>query len=245
MIPLRDTVPSRCVPVATIALIAVNTLVFLHQRALSPELQERFVFLFGLVPARDTQRAWSGPWGFSVAEVWPFLTHLFVHANGPHLIGNLWTLWIFGDNVEDRMGSARFIVFYLLGGLAAAAAQCYAMPGARVPMVGASGAVAAVLGAYFVLFPAARIITLVPILFYPLFFALPAATYLMIWFLTQWWAGWLSSLAPTRSGGIAWWAHIGGFVFGLATHRLFVLRRRYCRRRSRDERTWEEFWQRW
>lgn len=244
MIPIRDTVPSRCVPIATLGLIAVNVLVFFQQRALPPPLQERFVFLFGLVPLRYTAPKIALWHGLPPGDIWPLLTHMFLHANWPHLIGNMWTLWIFGDNVEDRMGSVRFLLFYLLGGLAAAAAQIYAIPTATTPMVGASGAVAAVLGAYFLLYPTARVITLVPVFFYPLFFAVPAATYLLVWFLSQWWAGWLFSLAPTR-GGVAWWAHIGGFVFGLLAHRLFVVRRRFCRRRARDEWAWEEFWQRW
>jgi len=245
VIPIRDTVPSRCLPVATLGLIAVNVLIFLQQRSLSPAMQERLVFLFGLVPLRYTAPDLASQYGVPPGDGWPFLTHMFLHANWPHLIGNMWTLWIFGDNVEDRMGPVRFLLFYLLGGLAAAAAQLYAIPLASVPMVGASGAVAAVLGAYFLLYPTARVIALVPVFFYPLFVAVPAATYLLVWFLSQWWAGWLSSFAPTRGGGIAWWAHIGGFVFGLAAHRLFVGRRRVCRRRARDEWAWEEFWQRW
>lgn len=245
MIPIRDTIPSRCVPLATIGIIAINVLVFLQQRALPPELQERFVYLFGLVPARYTQPGWAWRTGLPIGGWWPFLTHMFLHANWPHLIGNMWSLWIFGDNVEDRMGSLRFLLFYLLGGLAAAVAQFWMMPEARIPMVGASGAVASVLGAYFVLFPSSRIVTMVPVFLYPIFFAVPAATYLLFWFLSQWWAGMLSRLMPMRTGGVAWWAHIGGFVFGFLMHPLFTPRRRPCRRRARDEWSWEEVWQRW
>ncbi len=242
MIPIRDTVPSRCFPFATLALIAANALVFGFQRSLPPEIQERFVYLFGLVPARFTHPAWAARMGLPVDVWWPFLTHMFLHANLPHLIGNLWTLWIFGDNVEDRMGGGRFLLFYVLGGLAAGLAQFFMMPAARAPMVGASGAVAAVLGAYFILYPTARVITLVPIFFYPLFFAIPAALYLLFWFLSQWWAVALAQWMPLRTGGVAWWAHIGGFVFGFLAHPFFVARRRGCRRRMRDERMWEEFW---
>ncbi len=245
MIPLRDTVPSRCLPAATIGLIVVNILIFLQQRGLPPALQERFVYLFGLVPARFTQPAWAERMGLPLADWWPFLTHMFLHANWPHLIGNMWSLWIFGDNIEDRMGSGRFLLFYLLGGVAAGLAQFYMMPTSRVPMVGASGAVAAVLGAYFLLYPTARIIAMFPVFFYPFFFAVPAATYLFFWFLSQWWAAGLSQLMPARTGGVAWWAHIGGFLFGLLAHPFFTARRRPCRRRSRDEWAWEEFWQRW
>jgi len=244
MIPIRDTVPSRCAPVGMWGLIALNILAFWFQRSLPPLLEERFVYLFGIVPVRYSHPAWAWRMGLPADDWWPFLTHMFLHANWPHLIGNMWTLWIFGDNVEDRMGTGRFLLFYLLGGVAAGAAQFVMAPNARVPMVGASGAVAAVLGAYFWLFPRARVVTVFPILFYPFFFALPAATYLLFWFLSQGWAAMLSAAAPARSGGVAWWAHVGGFVFGLAAHRLFLARRRPCRRRARDEYGWEEVWNR-
>ncbi len=223
---------------ATLPLIAVNVVVFLQQRSMPPELQERFVYWFGLVPARNSLT--GGGW----TNWWPFVTHMFLHANWPHLVGNMWTLWIFGDNVEDRMGTGRFFLFYLLGGIVAGLAQFFMIPHARVPMVGASGAVAGVLGAYFILFPNAHIIAMLPVFFYPLFFAVPAATYLLFWFLSQWWAGWLSRLMPAQTGGVAWWAHIGGFLFGVFAHPLFVGRPRTARRRAPDEWGWEEVWQR-
>ena len=241
MIPIRDTIPSRCFPLATLSLIAANVLVFIWHRSLSIAQQELVVYWLGLVPARYTNLLSANPSGWPMFGWWPFLTHMFLHANLPHLIGNMWSLWIFGDNVEDRMGSGRFLIFYLLGGLAAAAAQILMHPSARLPMVGASGAVAAVLGAYFLLFPRSQIIAFAPVLFYPLFFTVPAATYLLFWFLSQWWAGTLSQLMPARTGGIAWWAHIGGFLFGLFLHPLFMISRRRCRRLP-EEFFWEEFW---
>ncbi len=246
MIPLRDTVRSRCTPWMTWALIGANTLVFLFQSALPPDALERFVYLFGMVPARYTSPGWARWFGLPAGTLWPFVTHMFLHGNLAHLLGNMWTLWIFGDNVEDRMGPFRFLLFYLLGGLAAALAQFAMTIHSRVPMVGASGAVAGVLGAYFIMFPRSRVLTIVPIFFYPLFVEIPAVTYLLVWFVSQLWAGMLHTLAPVSIGGIAWCAHIGGFVFGLLAHPFFASPRRCAERAwvrgawSRG-RAWEPF----
>lgn len=246
MFPLRDTIPSRCVPLMTWALIAANTAVFVFQTLLPQEALERFVYVFGMVPARFTQPAWAR-WVGLRPSLWPFLTHMFLHGNLPHLIGNMWTLWIFGDNVEDRMGHLRFLLFYVLSGLAAAVAQFWFSAGSRIPMVGASGAIAGVLGAYFIMFPRSRVITMLPIFFYPVFYELPAVTYLFIWFLTQLWAGTVQGLSGVSTmGGVAWWAHVGGFVFGVLFHRLFVSSRRCVRRRwQRDEYGIEGAWRPW
>ena len=246
MIPIRDTVPSRGTPVVTWTLIAVNVAIFFYELTLAPEELERLFYLFGVVPARFSDPQWARWVGFPVDDYWPFLTSMFLHGGWMHVIGNMWTLWIFGDNVEERMGRARFLGFYLLTGLAAGLTHWFTNADSTVPTVGASGAIAGVLGAYFVLFPFSRIIAVFPILFLPFFFELPAATYLLFWFLSQVFSGTLAGLGPESVGGVAWWAHVGGFVAGVALHRLFVLpRRSQPRPWERDESGVEGAWVRW
>ncbi len=202
MIPLRDVIPSRTRPVVTITLIVVNVLVYLFQVSLSERAQEMFVYAFGLIPAQ-----------FSLVTMF---TAMFVHAGIAHLVGNMLFLWIFGDNVEDRMGHVRFVFFYATCGVAAALAQVAINPGATVPMVGASGAVAGVMGAYLVLYPHSRVLMLFP---FPVFlFELPAIVFLGFWFLMQFLNG-VDQLPVFQrneiSGGVAFWAHVMGFVAGL------------------------------
>jgi len=197
------------------------------------------------VPARYSHPEWARWVGLPVDDYWPFLTSMFLHGGWMHVIGNMWTLWIFGDNVEDRMGRLRFLSFYLLTGLAAGLTHWLTNADSTVPTVGASGAIAGVLGAYFVLFPFSRIIVMFPVFFLPFFFELPAATYLLFWFLSQVFAGTLAGLGPDNVGGVAWWAHVGGFVSGVVVHRLFLLPRRSGPRRwERDEYGVEGAWTR-
>ena len=220
MFPIRDTIPSHTRPHVTWALILVNVVVFLVQLSLSEPALEAFVFYFGMVPAAVAHA--------DVAALRPsagslsFLSSMFVHGGLLHLIANMWTLWIFGDNVEDRMGHTRFLLFYLLCGLLAGGAHFLSDPASTVPTVGASGAIAGVLGAYFILFPRSRVLTLIPIFFYPLFIEIPAFVYLGFWFVGQLFSG---SLATGGGGGIAWWAHVGGFVAGVVLFSLFLRRR--------------------
>lgn len=216
MIPLRDENPSRTVPVVTRALIAANAVCFVYELALGPELRP-FVLTWGLVPAR-LSRALAAGGGALLAPGSTLLTSMFLHAGWLHLIGNMWYLWIFGDNVEDRLGRVRFVAFYLASGLVAGLLQFAANPVARVPTVGASGAIAGVLGAYMMAFPRARVITLVPLLFFFPIVALPAMIVLGLWFIYQFFSGTLA--IGTASGGVAWWAHIGGFAFGYVVMRL-------------------------
>jgi membrane associated rhomboid family serine protease len=240
--PIRDTVPVRNAPVATWWLIVANSLVFLVELMLPPEALERFVYLFGLVPARFTHPEWAAGLGFPVDDYWPFLTSMFLHAGWLHVFSNMWTLWIFGDNVEDRMGAARFLIFYVLCGLAAGAVHWLTNPDSTLPTVGASGAVSGVTGAYFLLFPHSRVILLVPIFFLPFFFELPAVAYLAFWALSQVFSGALSLIGPREVGGIAWWAHVGGFVSGLALHPLFLRRGAAVRRLQPDEYGMDAAW---
>jgi membrane associated rhomboid family serine protease len=222
VIPIRDTVPNRYTPVVTWSIIAVNTLVFLYQLTLDPRELQELIYLFGLVPARYSHPAWARAIGFPLDDYWPFLTSMFLHGSWMHIIGNMWTLWIFGDNVEDRMGPWRFLAFYLLTGVAAGLTHYFTNLDSTLPTVGASGAIAGVLGAYFVLFPHSRIIVLLPVFFFPFFFELPAVIYLLFWFLSQMIGGTIAGLTSSDVGGIAWWAHVGGFAAGAILHRLFL-----------------------
>jgi len=210
VIPLRDVIPSRTTPYVTTTLVALNVLVFLYQFSLGPAL-DRFVYSFALIPA---QFSW-----FTV------FTSMFMHGGLLHVGGNMLYLWIFGDNVEDRMGHGRFLAFYLLCGVAAALGQTFTAPDSTVPMVGASGAIAGVMGAYFVLFPHSRIVTLLPFIFIQII-EVPAVFFLGIWFLMQFLSG-VGSIAASGSrpvGGVAFWAHIAGFAAGVVG--VFVFRRR-------------------
>ena len=224
MIPIRDTIPSRHPPVMMWILIAVNIAVFLFETMLTPGQLKALFFWLGIVPARYTHPGWAQVLGLSIDNYWPFLTSIFLHGSWLHLIGNLWVLWIFGDNVEDRMGPLRFLLFYLLCGIVAGVTHAIFSPHSTVPTVGASGAIAGVLGAYFLLYPRARVIVLVPVFFWPLFFDLPAVVFLAIWFAIQVFSGTAALLAPANVGGIAWWAHAGGFIAGMLLHRLFLAR---------------------
>jgi membrane associated rhomboid family serine protease len=204
MIPLRDVIPTRTTPYVTIVLIAINALVFFYQVALGDAVEE-FVLAFALIPA-----------AFSWVTV---LTSMFLHGGFLHFGGNMLYLWIFGDNVEDRMGHGRFLTFYLLCGTAAALAQTIAIPDSLVPMVGASGAIAGVMGAYFVLYPRSRIVTLLPLFILFPIVEIPAIFFLGFWFLMQLVSG-VGTLAAATSGeppgGVAFWAHAAGFVAGIS-----------------------------
>ena len=203
MIPLRDVIPSRTFPGVTIAIIVLNALGFLYEIGLTdPELKQ-FVVTWGVVPAQ-----------FNLVCAF---TSMFLHGGWMHIIGNMLFLWIFGDNVEDRMGHGRFVVFYLLSGLIAAMAHVWSDPTSVVPTIGASGAVAGVMGAYFVLYPHSRILTLIPIFFFIQIVEIPAVVFLGLWFLLQLVSGVGSALLPAGSGmtgGIAFWAHVAGFAAG-------------------------------
>ena len=225
MFPIRDTIRSRTFPVATYGLIAINVITFLFESALSPARFNDFLGTFGMVPANFSPLQ---PLGLIT-----LFTSIFLHGSWFHLISNMWTLVIFGDNVEDRMGSVRYVFFYLLSGLAAGIAHILATIlfsgvnsiDAQIPTVGASGAIAGVLGAYFILYPRARVVTLIPLFILPYFVEIPAFIYLGIWLFTQVSSGLLSLGAYGAFGGIAWFAHIGGFLVGLLLVRFFARRR--------------------
>jgi len=225
MFPIRDTIPTRHVPFATWTLIALNVFFFLRELSLPPDASEQMIYLFGIVPARFTNPEWAAAVCFPHSYV-AFVTTMFLHGGWLHIIGNMWVLWIFGDNVEDRMGPLRFVVFYLLCGIAAGVIHVITNPASRVPAVGASGAIAGVMAAYFVLYPRARVLAMFPIIIFPVFFELPAWIYLGFWFLTQFFSGTLAIATHTQVSGIAWWAHIGGFATGILTFWAFLRPRR-------------------
>jgi len=223
MIPLRDDNPSSSAPIVTWLLILVNVGVFLYMLLLEPAV-ERFVLAFGAIPGEITGRTGDAP----LAHYPTLITSMFLHGGPAHLIGNMLFLWIFGNNIEDALGHVRFALFYVLGGLAATASQTAVTLGwgstedALIPNVGASGAIAAVLGGYILLYPRARVLTWVAPFF---LFELPSIAYLGIWFLFQLWAGSASFTTPEAGGGVAYFAHIGGFAFGFALIKLFTGRR--------------------
>ncbi|MBI4556470.1 MAG: rhomboid family intramembrane serine protease [Candidatus Hydrogenedentes bacterium] len=229
MFPIRDTIPSRHPPLATIMLILANVGVFVYQLQMPERQLERVFYAYGIVPARFTHPSWAGFIGFP-DNYWPFLTSMFLHGGWIHILSNMWTLWIFGDNVEDRMGSFRFTVFYFLCGVASGIAHLITNSTSTIPALGASGAIAGVLAAYFFLFPLSRILCVFPILFYPVFFEVYAFIYGIIWFWMQSLSGVLSLADPEQAGGIAWWAHIGGGIAGITLHRYFLSEQRAPRR---------------
>jgi membrane associated rhomboid family serine protease len=214
MIPLRDHNRSARFPAVTLALIGINVAAFLWELSLGREL-DRALFHLGVVPVRYTDPTIGGYFTL-LEQMVPFLSSMFLHGGWLHLIGNLWTLWIFGDNVEDRLGRGRYLALYLVGGVAAAVLHVLTNADSKLPTIGASGAVAAVMGAYFRFFPHARIDAVIPPFVFGPVIMLPAVLFLGLWFVLQFFNGTLALAAGGRQfGGIAWWAHIGGFVFGL------------------------------
>ncbi|HMK29913.1 MAG TPA: rhomboid family intramembrane serine protease [Terriglobales bacterium] len=229
MIPLRDDAPRYSTPYVNYFLLGLNTLVFLFELSLPPDARQSFIFQFGVVPARITALLQGAPATVPGPSLLPILTSMFLHASWMHLIFNMWALYIFGDNIEDYLGHFRYLLLYLTTGVAASLLHVLFNPGSRVPSVGASGAIAGIMGAYFVLYPTARVLTLVPFLFV-FFLWLPAWVVLGVWFLGQFLSGAATSIAYSSqtSGGIAFWAHVGGFLAGVGLIKLFPSRpRRY------------------
>ncbi len=220
MIPLKDNIPTRQLPVVTLVIIGINAYVFLKEFLLSPLASQRFIFYYGLIPCGLTGACEVVGRAFS-SEV-TLLTSMFVHAGFFHFAGNMLYLWIFGNNVEDSMGKIRFAIFYLLSGLGAALAQILVSPSSRVPMVGASGAISGVLGAYLLLFPHARVLTLIPLGFFTQVAEIPAMIVLGFWIVVQLFNGLLTF--NFKGGGVAWFAHIGGFAAGMLLIGMFKRR---------------------
>jgi rhomboid family protein len=219
MFPLRDTQPSYSRPLITVLIILLNVVVFLHEFSLDEYSRNYFIAHYGLVPAR-----------FHFSAV---LTSMFLHGGWMHIIGNMWFLWIFGDNVEDVFGHFKYLVFYLLCGIAAAFTQVVFSAGSRLPMVGASGAIAGVMGAYLIKFPKSRIVTLVFIFIFFTTIEVPAGLMLAYWFFIQFFSG-IGTIGYSHvsQGGTAFFAHIGGFITGMILVGVMGTRQIYVRRRD-------------
>lgn len=224
MIPLKDDVPSRTFPIVNISLIIINVVVFVFELMLGEDLQG-FIEQFGVIPAKYFYQGMLLETGDVIyfsdsGRVLPLFSSIFLHGGWLHLFGNMLYLWIFGDNVEDRMGHFRYLIFYILCGLAASFSHIMMNPDSTIPTIGASGAIAGVLGAYMFLYPNANVIVLLPIFIFFDIIKLPALVVLGFWFVMQLFQGTLAlSVESSATGGVAWWAHIGGFVFGaIAVH---------------------------
>ncbi|MFO8164056.1 MAG: rhomboid family intramembrane serine protease [Thermodesulfobacteriota bacterium] len=216
MIPIRDTIRSNSYPVVNTAIIALNVILFIIELTQGEGLN-RFIYTYGLVPAKYTIPAISAYFTLG-QQMLSFLSFMFLHGGFFHLLGNMWSLYIFGDNVEDRLGPFRYLFFYLLCGFASGLSHLLINYHSQVPTIGASGAIAGVMGAYMILYPKSRILTLIPIFFFFQFVEIPAVFFLGIWLLFQI----LSAASTAGQGGIAWWAHIGGFIFGIIFLKIFL-----------------------
>jgi len=223
MIPLRDTIKSRTVPYVNYLLIGVSVLVFFLELSLGPRINA-FVNTYGVIPARVGAAVFEGH--VSLGALLPLFTSMFLHGGWMHLIGNMLYLYIFGDNVEDRLGHGAYLLFYLLAGIGAAIVEVYFQQNSIVPLVGASGAIAGVLGAYFILYPRARVLTIVPLLFLFPVVEVSAFFFLGFWFVMQFFQGTMSYGSDATSGGVAWWAHTGGFVAGAVMLPIFLIIKR-------------------
>ncbi len=243
MIPIKDDIPSRTYPIINTTLIVVNVIAFFFELSLGDKL-ELFLRTYGVIPIKYFYSGIRLDDGsilfFSLEEkIIPLFTSMFLHGGWLHLISNMLYLWIFGDNVEDRMGHGRYIFFYILCGLAAAGTHIITNPESEIPTIGASGAIAGILGAYMILYPNARVVVVIPILFFWDVMKLPALFVLSFWFVTQLFQGTLAlAVETTATGGVAWWAHIGGFVFGMIAVNIFKSK---SRKPTYRDLWWERF----
>ena len=230
MIPIRDDTPRYSTPYVTYFIIALNVVVFLFELSVGMQGQRALnsmIYQFGVVP-RHFERAVASGAAFRVPALFlSILTSMFLHGGWLHVIGNMWFLWIFGDNIEDYLGHFRYLFFYLTSGVAAALTHVLLNAGSNIPTVGASGAIAGVMGAYFILYPKARVLTLVPLIVFFTFWWIPAWVMLGYWFVVQFLMGAATSIAESQStGGVAVWAHVGGFIAGVVMVKLLGERRR-------------------
>lgn len=219
MIPLRDSIRSGTFPYVTLAIIIANFLAFFLELSLEQYQLNQFLYVFGVVPAEILNTIFTGaPMETALLS---FFTAMFLHGSWVHILGNMWYLWVFGDNIEDRLGHFRYLLFYLGMGIVAGVVHIMANPASNVPVVGASGAVAGILGGYFILFPRSRILSLIPIFVFLTVLEVPALIFIGIWFLIQLFNT-IGSLGGTANT-VAWWAHVGGFIAGAVMVKMFVV----------------------
>jgi membrane associated rhomboid family serine protease len=225
MIPLKNLSPRLTFPAMTLLLIIANVLVFIYQVSLPDRAAEAFINLYGMVPAR-VALALAGQHHVTFEQAFlPLFTSMFLHGGILHILGNMWFLWIFGGQVEDRLGHFTYLVFYLICGLGSGIAQLAFSWGSKTPAIGASGAIAGVLGAYIVFFPSSRILTLVPLFIIWFTAQIPALVFIGLWFVVQFLSG-ISSVGAASMGGVAWWAHVGGFLLGVLIAQFYRARPR-------------------
>ncbi|WP_029894236.1 rhomboid family intramembrane serine protease [Desulfohalovibrio reitneri] len=233
MIPLKDSIPNVHRPWTVYVLLGCNSLTFLFELLLHPKARMHFIQLFGVIPERyfGGQASWTGD---PLLDAVPFLAYMFLHSGWMHFLLNMWVLWIFADNVEDVMGHGRFAAFYVACGLLAVFGHMLLNTQSQVPVIGASGAIAGVMGAYFLLYPHGRVLTLIPIFFFPYIVELPAVLFLGLWFVLQFLSG-MAQGAGGSGAGVAFWAHAVGFVAGMLLLPLFRRRERcyYCYNKDR------------
>ena len=230
MIPIRDTIPSKNYPVVNNTIIGLNVVIYLLQLAQGTEL-DRFIFMYGLVPARYSVPQISDY--FSTGQqLFALLSFMFLHGGFWHLLGNMWSLYIFGDNVEDRMGRISYFFFFIISGLIASFTHYMLYRSSTAPAIGASGAISGVMAAYMFLFPRSKILSFVPVFFIPLLIPIPAFIFIAIWFIGQVFNGTYTLLFSPTATGIAFWAHIGGFLGGLLLYRLFLSRKRKRKKKN-------------
>ncbi len=233
MIPLQDTIRARRLPLMNLTIIAVNVLLLVYVQQMAPPAQEAFLARHGVVPARFLSDL--GP-----SQLWTLFTSMFLHGGWLHLLNNMWALYIFGDNIEDRLGPLRYLLLYLVCGVGATLLHVYLNQSSLLPVVGASGAIAGVMGAYLLSYPHARVITFVPLAFV-WFVQIPAVLYLIGWFLSQLLSGLQALNAPETllyTGGIAWWAHVGGFIAGMVLIKLLPKSHTYATWYPDEYRPW-------
>jgi len=227
LIPLRDTIPSKSFPIVNFLLIVINVAIFIYEIvALNSRQAELMIFDYGLVPDQIRLSEVNSIYEFRTEVFRPFFTNMFLHGGWGHLISNMWILFIFGDNVEDRMGKGRYFLFYIACGLIASFTHFILHRNSPIPAIGASGAISGVMAAYMLMFPKSTIVSLVPIIIIPLFLPIPAVIYIGLWFLGQLLSGTTSLMLSDSATGIAFWAHIGGFLGGVLIYKFFDSSRR-------------------
>lgn len=222
MIPIRDNIHCRTTPYVSWAIMAICIGIFVLMKMIPDEIVRQLTYLYGMVPIRYSNPEWAAAFGLPPDYHLSFFTSLFIHGGWIHIIINMWFIWIFSKNIEDSMGHGKFLIFYLLCGLFATVVQWYFDPELMIPVVGASGAIAGVLGAYFFLYPYAKVVIWFPLFLLPIFFELPAIAFLGFWVIIQLQKATTSMMFDNVTADVAWWAHLGGFIAGAILHPLFI-----------------------